>query len=136
MVLGGLALVFSRVIDNSVVVLENIFRHLEEGRAPRRSGRKGRTEVALPVFAATLTTAVVFFPVMFLYGVSKFLFSALALAVVLALAASYFVAMTVVPLFSARFIRVEQAEEEIGHGTTNYLQLLNAKEPLRNNIST
>ena len=61
--------------------------------------------MALPVLAATLTTAVVFFPVTFLYGVSKFLFSALALAVVLSLFASYVVAMTVVPLFCARFIK-------------------------------
>jgi multidrug efflux pump subunit AcrB len=61
--------------------------------------------VALPVLAATLTTVVVFFPVTFLYGVSKYLFSALALAVALSLFASFAVAMTVVPLFCARFIK-------------------------------
>ncbi|MBJ6725792.1 efflux RND transporter permease subunit [Geomesophilobacter sediminis] len=105
MVLGGLALVFSRLIDNSVVVLENIYRHLEEGESPEEAAENGGREVALPVLAATLTTAVVFFPVTFLYGVSKFLFSALALAVVLALVASYVVALTVVPLFCARFIK-------------------------------
>ncbi|MDX2149608.1 MAG: efflux RND transporter permease subunit [Bryobacteraceae bacterium] len=105
MVLGGLALVFSRLIDNSVVVLENIFRHLEMGEDPRTAAEKGGQEVALPVLAATLTTAVVFFPVTFLYGVSRFLFSALAIAVVVALFASYFVAMTVVPLFCARFLK-------------------------------
>lgn len=116
MALGGLALVLSRVIDNSVVVLENIYRHLEEGLSPVVAAEKGGNEVALPVLAATLTTAVVFFPVIFLYGVSKFLFTALALAVVLALFASYFVAMTVVPLFSARFITVEHAEGDTGHG--------------------
>ena len=69
------------------------------------AAEKGGREVALPVLAATLTTVVVFFPVTFLYGVSKFLFSALALAVVLSLFASYVVAMTVVPLFCARFIK-------------------------------
>ncbi|MFL6352198.1 MAG: efflux RND transporter permease subunit [Bryobacteraceae bacterium] len=105
MVLGGLALALSRLIDNSVVVLENIYRHLELGEEARVAAEKGGREVALPVLAATLTTAVVFFPVTFLYGVSRFLFSALALAVVLALFASYVVAMTVVPLFCARFIR-------------------------------
>ncbi|MBV9082582.1 MAG: efflux RND transporter permease subunit [Acidobacteriaceae bacterium] len=105
MVLGGLALAFSRLIDNSVVVLENIFRHLELGEAPEAAAREGGREVALPVLAATLTTVVVFFPVTFLYGVSKFLFSALALAVVISLFASYAVAMTVVPLFCARFIK-------------------------------
>src|SRR5579872_3052476 len=104
MILGGLALAFSRLIDNSVVVLENIFRHLEMGESPEVAAEKGGKEVALPVLAATLTTVVVFFPVIFLYGVSRFLFTALALAVVLSLFASYFVAMTVVPLFCARFI--------------------------------
>ncbi|GAC1428728.1 MAG: efflux RND transporter permease subunit [Acidobacteriaceae bacterium] len=105
MVLGGLALAFSRLIDNSVVVLENIYRHLEEGEPPEVAAEKGGREVALPVLAATLTTVVVFFPVTFLYGVSKFLFSALALAVALSLFASYAVALTVVPLFCARFIK-------------------------------
>ena len=105
MVLGGLALAFSRLIDNSVVVLENIYRHLEAGESPAVAAEKGGREVALPVLAATLTTVVVFFPVTFLYGVSSFLFSALALAVVLSLFASYAVAMTVVPLFCARFIK-------------------------------
>src|SRR5208337_4273493 len=105
MVLGGLALAFSRLIDNSVVVLENIYRHLEIGEPANVAAEKGGREVALPVLAATLTTVVVFFPVTFLYGVSKFLFSALALTVVLSLFASYIVAMTVVPLFCARFIK-------------------------------
>lgn len=105
MVLGGLALAFSRLIDNSVVVLENIFRHIELGETPEVAAEKGGAEVALPVLAATLTTVVVFFPVTFLYGVSRFLFSALALAVALSLFASYFVAMTVVPLFCAKFIK-------------------------------
>jgi multidrug efflux pump subunit AcrB len=104
MVLGGLALVFSRLIDNSVVVLENIYRHMEEGVPAVEAAERGGREVALPVLAATLTTGVVFFPVTFLYGVSRFLFSALALAVVIALFSSYFVAMTVVPLFCARFL--------------------------------
>jgi multidrug efflux pump subunit AcrB len=105
MVLGGLALALSRLIDNSVVVLENIFRHLEGGEAPGVAAEKGGKEVALPVLAGTLTTVVVFFPVTMLYGVSKFLFSALALAVVISLFASYFVAMTVVPLFCSMFIK-------------------------------
>jgi multidrug efflux pump subunit AcrB len=105
MVLGGLALVFSRLIDNSVIVLENIFRHMEQGEPPEYAAEKGGAEVALPVLAATLTTGVVFFPVTFLYGVSRFLFTAMAVTVILSLLASYLVAMTVVPLFCARFIK-------------------------------
>jgi multidrug efflux pump subunit AcrB len=114
MILGGLALAFSRLIDNSVVVLENIFRHLEMGEAPAVAAERGGQEVALPVLAATLTTAVVFFPVTFLYGVSRFLFSALALSVVLSLFASYFVAMTVVPLFCANLIERHQGHRDAG----------------------
>ncbi len=106
MILGGLALAFSRLIDNSVVVLENIFRHLEMGEPPEVAAERGGSEVALPVLAATLTTVIVFFPVTFLYGVSRFLFTALALAVILSLFASYLVAMTVVPLFCAKLIKI------------------------------
>src|SRR5499425_1616493 len=116
MVLGGLALAFSRLIDNSVIVLENIFRHLEMGEAPEVAAEKGGKEVALAVLAATLTTAIVFFPVVFLYGVSRFLFVALASAVILSLFASYFVAMTVVPLFCAKLMKKHQADEEVGEG--------------------
>jgi multidrug efflux pump subunit AcrB len=105
MILGGLALAFSRIIDNSVISLENIYRHLEMGAAPEDAAEAGGAEVSLAVLAATLTTAVVFFPVTFLYGVSKFLFSALALAVVISLFASYLVAMTVIPLFCSRYLK-------------------------------
>jgi multidrug efflux pump subunit AcrB len=105
MILGGLALAFSRVIDNSVISLENIYRHLEMGALPLAAAEVGGNEVSLAVLAATLTTVVVFFPVTFLYGVSKFLFTALALAVVISLFASYFVAMTVIPLFCSRFLK-------------------------------
>jgi multidrug efflux pump subunit AcrB len=130
MVLGGLALAFSRLIDNSVVVLENIFRHLEMGEAPEVAAEKGGQEVALPVLAATFTTAIVFFPVVFLYGVSRFLFTALALSVVLSLFASYVVAMTVVPLFCARFIK--NAHNEAGHHRggnwfTNFVRWFNRR---------
>ncbi len=99
MVLSGLALAFSRLIDDSVVVLENIYRHIEHRRrSGNRREESGANEVALAVLAITLIAVVVFFPVTLLFGVSKFLFTALALAVVIALFASYFVAVTVVPL--------------------------------------
>ena len=114
MILGGLALAFSRLIDNSVVVLENIFRHLEMGEPPDVAAERGGQEVSLPVLAATLTTIVVFFPVTFLYGVSRFLFTALALSVVFSLLASYVVAMTVVPLFCAKLIKKTGADHELG----------------------
>src|ERR1700728_1211053 len=118
MVLGGLALALSRLIDNSIVVLENIYRHLEMGEPERVAAETGGKEVALPVLASTLTTAVVFFPVTLLSGVSKFLFSAMGLAVVVSLFASYIVAMTVVPLFCARYLKLnhpEHSNEERAH---------------------
>jgi len=93
------------VIDNSVIALENIYRHLEMGATPEEAAERGGAEVSLAVLAATLTTVVAFFPVTFLYGVSKFLFSALAVAVAISLFASYFVAMTVIPLFCSRFLQ-------------------------------
>jgi hydrophobic/amphiphilic exporter-1 (mainly G- bacteria), HAE1 family len=112
MVLSGLALAFSRLIDDSVVVLENIYRHLELGEDPRIAAVKGANEVALPVLAIMLVAVVVFFPVTFLFGVSKYLFSALALAVVIALCASYFDAVTVVPLFCAYFLKAVHGHAE------------------------
>jgi multidrug efflux pump subunit AcrB len=110
MLLGGLALAFSRLIDDSVVVLENIFRFMEGGMAPREAAEKGGMEVALAVLAATSTTSIVFFPVTFFYGVSRYLFTDLALGVVLSIFASYIFAMTVVPLYCAHFIHIEHDE--------------------------
>jgi len=112
MLLGGLALAFSRLIDNSVVVLENIFRFMEQGAAPREAAEKGGTEIALAVLAATCTTSIVFFPVTLFYGVSRYLFADLALGVVLSIFASYIFALTVVPLYCAQFIRRETHGEE------------------------
>jgi multidrug efflux pump subunit AcrB len=107
MLLGGLALAFSRLIDDSVVVLENIFRFMEMGMPPREAAEKGGMEVSLAVLAATSTTSIVFFPVTFLSGVSKYIFTPLALGVVLSIFASYIFAMTVVPLFCATFVRIQ-----------------------------
>jgi len=115
MLLSGLALAFSRLIDDSVVVLENIFRYMEIGETPRVAAEKGGMEVSLAVLAATTTTSIVFFPVTFFYGVSRYLFIDLALGVVLSIFASYIFAMTVVPLYCANFIHLEDVEEEIEH---------------------
>ncbi len=111
MMLGGLALVFSRLIDNGVIVLENIFRHMEMGESPAVAADNGGTEVSMAVLAATFTTSIVFFPVTFFSGVSKYIFTPLALGVVLSIFASYFFAMTVVPLYCAKFIRLKDEGE-------------------------
>jgi HAE1 family hydrophobic/amphiphilic exporter-1 len=114
MILGGMALAFSRVIDNSVISLENIYRHLEMGEEPMVAAQLGGQEVTLAVLAATLVGIVDFFPVTFLYGVSKFLFTALALSFCISLFISFIVAMTVIPLFCSRFLKI--APHEGAHG--------------------
>jgi len=120
MVLSGLALAFSRLIDDSVVVIENVYRHMELGEEPRVAAEKGANEVALAVLAIMLVAVVVFFPVTFLFGVSKYLFTALALGVVIALFASYFDAVTVVPLFCANFLKPEHHGAGHGHGAQSW----------------
>jgi multidrug efflux pump subunit AcrB len=119
MILGGIALAFSRVIDNSVISLENIYRHLEMGELPHLAAESGGAEVTLAVLAATLVAIIDFFPVTFLYGVSKFLFSALALSFCLALVISFVVAMTVIPLFCSRFLRNIEHNNEHREDTDN-----------------
>jgi multidrug efflux pump subunit AcrB len=121
MLLGGLALAFSRLIDDSVVVLENIFRFMEQGTSPHEAAEKGGMEVALAVLAATSTTSIVFFPVTFFYGVSRYLFLDLALGVVLSIFASYIFAMTVVPLYCATFIRLDHTEAHAEHSKKSLL---------------
>jgi hydrophobic/amphiphilic exporter-1 (mainly G- bacteria), HAE1 family len=124
MLLGGLALAFSRLIDDSVVVLENIFRFMEQGVAPREAAEKGGMEVALAVLAATSTTSIVFFPVSFFYGVSRYLFADLALGVVISIFASYIFAMTVVPLYCAYFIRLDAHGEQRHENPKSWLNKL------------
>jgi HAE1 family hydrophobic/amphiphilic exporter-1 len=119
MILGGLALAFSRVIDNSVISLENIYRHLEMGSSPQVAAEVGGAEVNLAVLAATLVDVVDFFPVTLLVGVSKFLFSALALAFCLSLLASFVVAMTVIPLFCSKFLKAHDHAEG-AHNAESY----------------
>jgi len=112
MILGGLALALSRVIDNSVISIENIYRHLEMGELPAVAAQVGASEVTLAVLAGTLVAVVDFFPVTLLFGVSKFLFSALALSFCISLVVSFIVAMTVIPLFCSRFLKAVP----LGHG--------------------
>ncbi len=105
MTLGGLALAIGVLVDNSIVVLENIIRRLGTGQRPVQAAIEGAAEVSMPVLASTLATMVVFFPVVFLKGVTKTLFSALAKSVIFAMIGSYFCALVVIPLFAATFLR-------------------------------
>ena len=105
MILGGLALAFSRVIDNSVISLENIYRHLEMGALPRVAAEVGGAEVSLAVLAATLVDVVDFFPVTSSTASASSCFPRWPWRFALSLLASFVVAMTVIPLFCSRFLK-------------------------------
>jgi HAE1 family hydrophobic/amphiphilic exporter-1 len=104
--LGGLALGVGMLVDNAVVVIENIYRHLQEGMSPVEAARKGTVEVGLAIAGSTLTTVAVFFPMMFATGIAGRLAQSLAVSVIIALLASLFVALTIVPMLAAWMFRV------------------------------
>jgi multidrug efflux pump subunit AcrB len=112
MTLGGLALVLGRVIDDSIVDVENTVRHLNLGKTAFQAARDSALEIALPVLIATITTVVVFLPITFIEGVGKYLFTPLALSATLAMFASYLVSRTVSPVCCARFLRPRQEGEK------------------------
>ncbi|MBW8051142.1 MAG: efflux RND transporter permease subunit [Cytophagales bacterium] len=103
--LGGIVLVLGLLVDNSIVVLENIDRHLKMGKSAWQGAMDAALEVATPVLASTLVIIVVFFPVMFLTGMAKFLFSPLAITVAGAMVGSYIFSLTLVPLAAAYLFR-------------------------------
>jgi hydrophobe/amphiphile efflux-1 (HAE1) family protein len=108
--LGGLALGVGRLVDDSIVELENIHRHLALGQDRRSAVLNAAQEVAMPIFVSTITTIVVFFPVVFLVGVARNLFMPLALTIAFALIMSFFVSRTVTPLLCLKYLRAEDHE--------------------------
>jgi multidrug efflux pump subunit AcrB len=112
MTLGGLALVLGRVVDDSIVDVENTVRHLSMGKAPYQAALDSAREISVPVLIATITTVVVFLPLTFLTGTGQFLFSPLAVSASLAMFASYFVSRTVSPLYCARHLRPHSEAKE------------------------
>lgn len=105
MTLGGIALAIGLLVDDSIVVLENIDKHLHLGKTSAQAAYDGAKEVALPVLVTTLTIIIVFFPIVFLTGISKFLFMPLAIVVSLAMIGSRFISMTLVPIMAAAFFK-------------------------------
>ncbi len=105
--LGGLTLALGRLVDDAIVVIENINRHLEEGKTPTRAAFDGANEVAVPVLVSTITTVAVFLPVVFLQGIARKLFTPLAVAVGFSMAASYFVSMMVTPAACQKWLQRE-----------------------------
>jgi len=102
---GGLALGIGMLVDNAIVVLENIYRYRENGLKAIEAARKGAGEVSGAIIASTLTTIVVFFPVIFIRGMSGIMYQQMAYVVVFSLLCSLLVALTLVPMLSSRFLR-------------------------------
>ncbi|MBP7652044.1 efflux RND transporter permease subunit [Candidatus Dependentiae bacterium] len=106
--LAGLALGVGMMLDSSVVILENIYRHLKEGRTSKEAAVSGSEEVAISVISSNLTSIAVFFPILFLTGIASKLFTDLALSVIYSLIFSLFVALLLVPMLSAYMFKKEQ----------------------------
>ena len=112
--LGGLALGVGRLVDDSIVELENIHRHLAMGQNRRQAVLAAAQEVAMPILVSTITTIVVFFPVLFLFGIARNLFLPLALTISFALIMSFFVSRTVTPLLCMMWLPGGHATQQSG----------------------
>jgi CzcA family heavy metal efflux pump len=112
MTLGGLALGVGRLVDDAIVVLENINRHIEQGESPEAASYIGAKEVSRPVIAATITSVVVFLPLAFVKGVAALLFVQMAYTVGFSLMASLFGSLTVVPALTAKFLKPKEERQK------------------------
>ncbi len=112
MTLGGLALGLGMLVDNSIVVLENIYRYRDLGHSRVQAAKEGTEEVSMAVIASTLTTVAVFLPIVFVEGVTSILFKELALTVTFSLLASLVVALTLVPMLSSVILKVDHSKDE------------------------
>ncbi len=112
--MGGLTLAIGRIVDDSIVVLENVYRHIEAGENPYVAAVRGAGEVGVAIMAATLTTVCVFFPIAYVGGMVGQIFTPMSITVTVALMASLAVSLTVIPMVSARILRPasEQAAKQ------------------------
>nr|WP_300091594.1 efflux RND transporter permease subunit [Sedimentibacter sp.] len=140
MTIGGLALGVGMLVDNSIVVLENIYRHRSLGMDRITASVEGTNEVSMAVTASTLTTVAVFIPIVFTGGLAATIFKDFALTIVMALMSSLLVALTLVPMMSSKLVSVRnlesEEEQEKKHGkiVTTYKRVLSWS--LRHRITT
>jgi len=111
--LGGLALGIGMLVDNAIVVIENVFRHLEEGESAEQASIEGAGEVGMAITASTLTTIAVFFPMIFASGITGKMTQALGLSISFSLLSSLFVALTIVPLSTSLLFRTKKSLKSI-----------------------
>lgn len=124
MTLGGLALGIGMLVDNAVVVIENIYRHLSMGKKSKQAASEGTKEVASAIIASTLTTAAVFLPVVFVSGLVGQLFTPFAITVVFSLFGSLFIALTVVPMLASRILTAPDENQEKTRSERPYMRAL------------
>jgi HAE1 family hydrophobic/amphiphilic exporter-1 len=110
MTFGALALGIGMLVDSSIVVLENTYRHREQGQSPVDSALVGSSEVSSAIIASTLTTLVVFFPVVFIRGMSGIMFRQMAYVVSFSLLCALIVALTLIPMLSSKFLRYSPSQ--------------------------
>ncbi|HDP68342.1 MAG TPA: efflux RND transporter permease subunit [Candidatus Marinimicrobia bacterium] len=106
--MAGLALAIGMLIDNSIVVLENIFRHKEMGKDIRLAANDGTSEVGVAIIASTLTTIAIFLPILFVPGIAGVMFKDMVITIVFSLTMSLLIALTLIPLLSSRFLGKEK----------------------------
>ena len=122
MTLGGLAISVGRVVDDSIVVLENVYRHIQAGRERWRAALEATAEVGPAIFASTMTTIVVFAPLAFIQGLVGAFFAPFALTVSFALVASLLVALTAVPVLGAYLLRPGDLPDGAGEDGDVFVQ--------------
>ncbi len=110
--LSGLALGVGMIVDNSIVVLENIFRHVEAGENRMEAARSGASEVTTAITASTLTSVIVFVPLVFAQGIAGEFTKPLGLTVTFALFASLLVAITIIPMIASRILRPRASQDD------------------------
>lgn len=109
--LAGMAFAVGMVVDNAIVVIENIFRHLQQGQSPKQAAYEGTQEVAGAVFASTMTTLVVFFPVLLIEQQAGQLFRDIALAIMAAVGLSLIVSLTVIPSAAGVLLKARKRDD-------------------------
>lgn len=119
--LSSLAIAIGMVVDDAIVILENTARHIERGARPREAAIFGSAEVGLAVMASTLTIVAVFFPLVFITGLSGILFKQLGFMVTITILISLIAALTIVPMLSARFLKARKEERPITSKTLRAL---------------
>lgn len=121
----GIVLATGLVVDDAIVVMENIFRRIEDGESPREAGERGSTEITFAIVSTTITLAVVFLPIIFLPGLTGRLFREFGLVVSATVLVSAFVSLTLTPMMSSRLLRHQDGTSWVVRVTEPFFVWLN-----------